>query len=440
MPNKYSSLLKAYNYDGAIDEEKVNEIVVYYMDNAKAGEDAYCSDLFLKKAQMAFITALIYYVLENDDIPIKEKNFSTILKKVQMAMDYEENYPLSREMNEWFKKMKDEDKQSLAEAYYCSFCIAPPRTRQTIIVNTAIDLQMLTKGQGDTMIYYGTNKTDNTTIMCDRMDFTKPQHRAIFGTTGSGKGVLMKSEIIQLLKNTNDTVYVLDLEGDYIRLAEQLGECIIHITKNSADCINPISIPDACSKASGLVVLDIPQMLSEKEFEIAIYMCLAAIWEKIETSSRIFDFADKHFWIYIDNIMPVLKYSSCEEIFFNIIIGGRPYGCALTYGTQSFSDFYNDTQYGWQTLNQTRLITFLDLNQKDRDLLSRLQNLSFEELSCITEQPSGNGLFMMDNDKIPFRYDQNAFLDDEDASYSYPEEIEYMGKTYILATTTTEKS
>lgn len=402
MPNKYSSLLKAYNSDGEIDEEKVNEIVVFYMDNAKAGEDAYCSDLFLKKAQMAFITALIYYVLENDDIPIKKKNFSTILKKVQMAMDYEENYPLSREMNEWFKKMKDEDKQSLAEAYYCSFCIAPPRTRQTIIVNTAIDLQMLTKGQEDTMIYYGTNKTDHTPIMYDRTDMTSsPQHRAIFGNHGSGRHILVKSEIVQIVKSTNDIVYVLDFNMELTQMAELLGGCVVPVTRNSLGCVNPIVIPDT----SNFVVLEVDETLYAMDCKgNAIYMCLAAMWQKIEAANKARN-TNQRFWIFVDEMLPIIR-SAYAEIFYAMIEKGRTYNCNITYSSAYFATFC-ESEYGKAVLANTPILTLLNLSPEDRGYLSELYNLSSEELCNVINQPCGNGLFCVNGNNIPFVYLQN---------------------------------
>lgn len=262
------------------------------------------------------------------------------------------------------------------------------------------------------MFYYGKNKTDNTPIIYDRTNMTgSPQHRAIFGVTGSGKGVLMKSEIVQFLERTKDTVYVLDLDGDYIRLAERFGGSNIHITQNSMNCINPIAIPDASSDISQLVVLEIPKILNKKELEIAIYMSLAAMWEKIEAARKCLDSIDKHFWIYIDNIMPLLQFPCCEKIFFNMIKSGRTHGCAVTYSALSFADF-RDTRYGWQTLSNTLLISLLNQPKKDRDCLYELYAYGLTwELCYIKEQPCGNGLFLIGNEKIPFKYDQNVCLE-----------------------------
>lgn len=71
--------------DGKISESKVNHLVDLYMENAKAGKEAGKNDPFWYKTEKEFMLAMIYYVLENDNIPEKEKNLKTVLKKVQMG-------------------------------------------------------------------------------------------------------------------------------------------------------------------------------------------------------------------------------------------------------------------------------------------------------------------------------------------------------------------
>ena len=404
MSNKYSSLLKAYNSDGEIDEEKVNEIVVFYMDNAKAGKKAGGADPFWDKTQKAFFTALIYYVLENDDIPVNKKNFSTILHKVQMAMGivYDEDNLLSREMNAWFKKMEAEGKHCRAAMYYDAFFIAPPRTKQAVIVNTAIDLQVFPREKDDTMFYYGTNKTDHTPIMYDRTDMTSsPQHRAIFGNHGSGRHFLVKSEIVQIVKSTNDIVYVLDFNMELTQMAELLGGCVVPVTRNSLGCVNPIIIPDT----SNFVVLEVDETLYAKGGkETAIYMCLAAMWQKIEAANKAGN-TNQRFWIFVDEMLPII-HSAYAEIFYTMIEKGRTYNCNITYGSASFATFC-ESVCDKAVLANTPILTLLNLSPEDRGYLSELYNLSSEELCNVINQPCGNGLFCVNGNNIPFVYLQN---------------------------------
>ncbi len=159
-----------FNSNGDIPENQVNILVDLYMKNAKAGKEAGGSDPFWFRSEKAFLTALIYYVLENDNIPKEEKTFETILQKVQMeTADYKTLSPLRKEMYDWFveiglmtysetdengnqiknevEKYKDIcDKEAIAKnrtkLYYDKFQIVPQKTADIILTTTATDLQI----------------------------------------------------------------------------------------------------------------------------------------------------------------------------------------------------------------------------------------------------------------------------------------------------------
>lgn len=158
--NHFNPLLNVYDSYGNIDEVKVDILVDLYMKNAKASKDAgsSSSDPFWDKAEKSFLTSLIYYVLENDEISRYDKCFNTILKKVQMAKvddDSEEESPLTKELNEWFAKVgiTDEDKTAggkyKTKLYYDTFSIAPAKTANTILITTAVDLQIFATKEVD---------------------------------------------------------------------------------------------------------------------------------------------------------------------------------------------------------------------------------------------------------------------------------------------------
>jgi len=150
LSNHYNPLLNAYDTDGNISEKQVDILVSLYIKNAKAGKESGGSDPFWEQSEVAFMTSLIYYVLENDDIPRIDKCFATVLEKVQMAKvsdDDDEESPLTQEMNAWFKKVgiTEEDKTAggryKTKYYYDTFLIAPQKTANTILITTAVDLQ-----------------------------------------------------------------------------------------------------------------------------------------------------------------------------------------------------------------------------------------------------------------------------------------------------------
>ena len=145
VSNHYNPLDYVYDENGEIDEVQVKMLVDIYMKIVKAGKGAGGGDPFWDKCEKAFLTALIYYVLENDDIPKEEKCFNTILKKIQMAKvsdNDDEEYPLTQEMNAWFAKMDAAGKPYKTKLYYDEFLYTPQKTANAIIINTLVDLQI----------------------------------------------------------------------------------------------------------------------------------------------------------------------------------------------------------------------------------------------------------------------------------------------------------
>lgn len=84
LSNHYNPLLNVYDSNGEISEQQVDVLVNLYMKNAKAGKESGSSDPFWDKSEQAFLTALIYFVLENDNIPRYDKCFNTILKRYSL--------------------------------------------------------------------------------------------------------------------------------------------------------------------------------------------------------------------------------------------------------------------------------------------------------------------------------------------------------------------
>jgi type IV secretory pathway TraG/TraD family ATPase VirD4 len=77
LSNHYNPLLNVYDAKGNIDPQKVDILVDLYMENASEGKEQGSSDPFWNKSEKAFLTGVIYYVLENDEIPIEDKCFGT---------------------------------------------------------------------------------------------------------------------------------------------------------------------------------------------------------------------------------------------------------------------------------------------------------------------------------------------------------------------------
>ncbi len=148
MSNHYNPLLNVYDAKGQISQIQVDILVDLYMKNAKAGKEGSGGDPFWDKAEKAFLTALIYYVLENEEIPIEDKCFYTILEKAQRAKaDAEggkraEETLLTKEINQWKKNCELNGRMIKTPIYYDTFLIAPEKTANTILITTAVDLQI----------------------------------------------------------------------------------------------------------------------------------------------------------------------------------------------------------------------------------------------------------------------------------------------------------
>lgn len=109
----------------------------------------------------------------------------------------------------------------------------------SVSVITPFDMKNIKQKTG---MYYGINATTRDMILYDRTTDLNP-NGAILGMSGAGKSFTSKREIINVLLNTNDEVYVIDPEGiDYTPLADALGGSAIKIANGSNVYINPFDL------------------------------------------------------------------------------------------------------------------------------------------------------------------------------------------------------
>lgn len=154
LSNHYNPLLNVYDAEGNIDPQKVDILVDLYMENANNGQEQGGSDPFWPKSEKAFITGVMYYVLENDDISKEDKCFHTVLEKVQLAradgnVKGDNETKLTKEIKEWQSRMEMEGRHIMTPLYYDTFLIAPEKTANTILITTAVDLQLFSNPKVD---------------------------------------------------------------------------------------------------------------------------------------------------------------------------------------------------------------------------------------------------------------------------------------------------
>lgn len=90
-------------------------------------------------------------------------------------------------------------------------------------------------------IYYGQNAVSKQVIMYNRLS-AKAGNGVILGTTGAGKSFAAKMEMLQVLLNTTDEIFVIDAEDEYTTLAQMLKGAVIRLAPGSGIYLNPLDM------------------------------------------------------------------------------------------------------------------------------------------------------------------------------------------------------
>ena len=90
-------------------------------------------------------------------------------------------------------------------------------------------------------ISYGINAISHNLILINRRNSTNG-NAVIIGSSGTGKSVSAKIEMLLNYLSSHDHIRVIDPDGEYARLAELLGGVIIHVSPGSSTHINPFDI------------------------------------------------------------------------------------------------------------------------------------------------------------------------------------------------------
>lgn len=89
--------------------------------------------------------------------------------------------------------------------------------------------------------YYGTNAVSNNMILYNRK-LGSNYNGVILGTPGSGKSFSSKREIINALLSTNDEIYIIDPENEYLPLVKELKGEVVRIAVGGDTHINPFDM------------------------------------------------------------------------------------------------------------------------------------------------------------------------------------------------------
>ncbi len=93
--------------------------------------------------------------------------------------------------------------------------------------------------------FYGRNQLTNNMITIDRKGGLIAPGGLIFGSSGSGKGMTTKWEIISSrLKYPNDKFIIVDPESEYLEIAREFGAEILDISTGTSHHFNILDIPE----------------------------------------------------------------------------------------------------------------------------------------------------------------------------------------------------
>lgn len=135
----YNPLMNLYDEDGNIAPVKVDVLVDLYMRNTVVGKETGARDPFWEKGEKLLLTAFIYYVLENDNIPLEDKNFRTIYDKIKAFREGKDAF--TEEISKWEKKMEEVGRKVKAPAYFANYLSLSWQSAEACLISVIIDLQ-----------------------------------------------------------------------------------------------------------------------------------------------------------------------------------------------------------------------------------------------------------------------------------------------------------
>lgn len=111
-------------------------------------------------------------------------------------------------------------------------------TTESAAIFIPFSTQELNENNG---MYYGLNAISKNLILFNRKN-QRNMNGVILGTPGSGKSFSAKREMINVILNTDDEIYVVDPEQEYVSLAKLLGGEVVSISIGGNVYLNPLDM------------------------------------------------------------------------------------------------------------------------------------------------------------------------------------------------------
>lgn len=91
-------------------------------------------------------------------------------------------------------------------------------------------------------MYYGLNAESGNLILYNRVNPKTSSNGCILGMPGAGKSFAAKREMVNVLLNTDDEIYVIDPEREYLSLAQSMNGSIVKLAVGSDARLNPFDL------------------------------------------------------------------------------------------------------------------------------------------------------------------------------------------------------
>ena len=119
-----------------------------------------------------------------------------------------------------------------------SLIIQSLMTTETVAAVIPFSVMDVRQQQG---FYYGINPVSNNLIIYDRTSSVNP-NGCILGMPGVGKSFKAKEEMVNVILNSEDEIYIIDPEREYTPIAKSLGGTVVKLANGSDKYINPFDL------------------------------------------------------------------------------------------------------------------------------------------------------------------------------------------------------
>ena len=120
-------------------------------------------------------------------------------------------------------------------------------TESSILIPFSVQELMQNNG-----LFYGRNQSNGNAIIYNRRNSKTYAHGFILGTTGSGKSVSMKFNILSTALNTKEEIYIIDPLREYEKVVKALNGEVIKLSADSDTCLNMFDMDSAYGAGKGL--------------------------------------------------------------------------------------------------------------------------------------------------------------------------------------------